>query len=147
MLELPHVLVGASIAIAVPYPQISLPLAFVSHFVLDLLPHWNPHPSRLTPNLIKLLIIDSGLSLLFGLAIASRFLPQWPRAAAVLACCFLAVVPDLVEIPYYFFKWKPPFLTRFTRSHTKIQNNAPLSVGIATQAAVITISLLLLVTV
>src|SRR5690242_2115662 len=37
-----HALSGAVIALAVKNPVLAIPLAFVSHFVLDLLPHYNP---------------------------------------------------------------------------------------------------------
>ena len=42
MLETPHVAVAAAIAYKIPDPTISLPLVFVSHFVFDMYPHWNP---------------------------------------------------------------------------------------------------------
>ena len=43
MLETPHVAVGAAIAASIPNPLIAIPLAFASHFALELVPHWNPH--------------------------------------------------------------------------------------------------------
>ncbi len=43
MLETPHVALGVAIAVAVPNPLISIPLALASHFILDMTPHWNPH--------------------------------------------------------------------------------------------------------
>lgn len=42
-----HALAGALIAMAVKKPELALPLAFLSHFALDALPHYNP------PNLTK----------------------------------------------------------------------------------------------
>lgn len=43
MLETPHVLIGAAIATKVGNPFLAIPLAFASHFVLETVPHWNPH--------------------------------------------------------------------------------------------------------
>jgi len=43
VLETPHVVVGAAIATKIANPFISLPLAFASHFLLEKVPHWNPH--------------------------------------------------------------------------------------------------------
>jgi len=43
MLETPHVLAGAVIAAKVQNPFLAIPLAFASHFILEKVPHWNPH--------------------------------------------------------------------------------------------------------
>jgi hypothetical protein len=43
VLETPHVVVGAAIATKVANPALAIPLAFASHFVLEKIPHWNPH--------------------------------------------------------------------------------------------------------
>lgn len=41
MMALSHALVGAAIAAAVPNPLIGGPLIFVSHFLMDAIPHWD----------------------------------------------------------------------------------------------------------
>ncbi|MFH1971517.1 MAG: hypothetical protein ABIJ05_04005, partial [Patescibacteria group bacterium] len=43
MLETPHIIVGAAIASKITNPLLSIPISFVSHFVLEKVPHWNPH--------------------------------------------------------------------------------------------------------
>lgn len=40
MLITPHALTGAAITVLVPNPLVSVPLAIGSHFVLDMIPHW-----------------------------------------------------------------------------------------------------------
>lgn len=35
-----HLLTGAAIGSVVPNPLLTIPLAFVSHFAMDALPHW-----------------------------------------------------------------------------------------------------------
>jgi hypothetical protein len=37
-----HALTGALIALAVKKPELAIPLALLSHFALDLVPHYNP---------------------------------------------------------------------------------------------------------
>jgi hypothetical protein len=44
MLSTPHLLVGAAIVKVMPEPTISLPIAFLSHFVFDSIPHWDGSP-------------------------------------------------------------------------------------------------------
>jgi len=43
VLETPHVVVAAAIAVNVANPALAIPLALGSHFVLEKVPHWNPH--------------------------------------------------------------------------------------------------------
>lgn len=40
MLLSPHILVGAAIATSIPNPLLGLLFAFLSHFLLDRIPHW-----------------------------------------------------------------------------------------------------------
>jgi hypothetical protein len=44
-----HALTGAAIAMAVKQPALAIPAAFLSHFVLDAVPHYNP-PKRIRNN-------------------------------------------------------------------------------------------------
>jgi len=37
-----HALTGAAIALSVKSPVLAIPLAFISHFLLDAIPHYNP---------------------------------------------------------------------------------------------------------
>ncbi|MBI2012734.1 hypothetical protein HYS90_02270, partial [Candidatus Curtissbacteria bacterium] len=36
-----HALIGASIAAKITNPYLGIPLAIISHFVADLIPHWD----------------------------------------------------------------------------------------------------------
>lgn len=148
MLELPHTLVGAAIATAIPNPLISLPLALASHFITDYVPHWNPHlhteivkNGRLSTLSKTIVFADAGLALILGSYIAFRVLPNTNHFLTILIACFLAVSPDVAEIPYYFFKWRPAFVTKlvdFQRSH---QWNVPPVWGILSQIVIISLSL------
>lgn len=37
-----HALTGAVVALALKRPELALPAAFLSHFVIDMIPHYNP---------------------------------------------------------------------------------------------------------
>jgi hypothetical protein len=154
MLELPHVLVGAAIATVIPNPLISLPLALASHFITDYVPHWNPHintelkTTGKISTLSKVIIMgDSGLALMTGTLIASQALPDLGRFGVIMLACFLAVAPDVVEIPYYFLgKHKIPWikdLIDFQRSH---QWNVPAFWGVSSQLFVIIACLYIIIT-
>lgn len=111
MLETPHVVLGAAIAIKIPNPWIAIPLAFMSHFVLDKVPHWNPHtytetvknggPSRTT---VAIAVIDAAVSLAVGLGIAHSALPDRALALNIIACSLASVLPDVSKYPFFLFK-------------------------------------------
>lgn len=143
MVELPHVLVGGAIAIKVGNPALALPLAFASHFVLDLVPHWNPpiykqmkENGRVGKKMTILIFLESSLALVSGLFIALLSLPDINRAIIILLGAFLAVLPDVVEIPYYFLGVRHPAIIRYVEFNHKIQAGAPLIPGIITQILV-----------
>lgn len=95
-----HALTGAIIVLAIDKPALALPLALLSHFVLDALPHFGnyaraPHDSRL---FMLILATDTAIatSIMVTLYV---FLPSaWLVAVAG---CLLAMSPDLMWIPGY----------------------------------------------
>ena len=109
MLELPHPLVGAAIAVSVQNPYLALPLSLASHFITDYFPHWNPHintelkrDGKISTRSKTIVMLDAGLALMAGTFIAARS----GHFVFVMLACFLAVAPDVAEIPYYFLGLK-----------------------------------------
>lgn len=148
MLETPHVVVGAAIALKVGNPALSIPLAFGSHFLLEQIPHWNPHLNtemrkfgKITPSTTRIITADAVLSLALGGYIASQKLPDLFGVGVVLAACFFSVLPDLVEAPYFFLKFKSPFLTRWITFQKKLQSDATLFPGLITQILTVILAL------
>lgn len=151
MLELPHALVGAAIATAIPNPIISLPLSLASHFLTEYIPHWNPHlytevttSGRVSRSSFFIILTDSSLALLSGSWIALGVWPDVGRTATILAACFLAVLPDVIEIPFFFLGLKPKWIEKivyFQRGH---QWNVQPIWGILFQLLVVTLSLILI---
>lgn len=144
MVELPHAVVGAVIATKIGNPALSLPLALASHYVLDLLPHWNPHLNReltkrgrISGRTTLFVAADVVVSLLAGFYIASQALPDTGRFAVIIAGAFLAVLPDVIEGPYFFMGYKHPLLARLVKFQGLVQFNAPPLLGLATQILVL----------
>jgi len=151
VLELPHTLVGITIATKIPNPFISLPLAFLSGFLLDMLPHWNPHlytemnhDGKVSRRSTLICFADSGIALIFGLYFALRFWPDWPRAAIILAGWFFAALPDLIEAPYFFLGIKNNLIFKFINLQRKFQWNVSFIPGILSQVVLILVCFLLL---
>lgn len=111
MLESPHVAVGAAIATKIPNPVISIPAALASHFLLDRVPHWNPHTytetqkhGRPTKQTTIFAFGDSILALAIGLFFAWLAMPNLGHAVTIIIASFVSVLPDTIKIPFHFFK-------------------------------------------
>lgn len=148
MLESPHVLVGAAIARNIPNPLIAIPLSLASHFVLDILPHWNPHINREikkygkpTKQSTTIIAADSSLALLSGtfIALSSQTFEQ---TLLTLACCLVSVLPDVVEAPYYFLNKKHGLVERWIKWQKSIQNDVEMIPGLISQLLVILASII-----
>ena len=144
MLETPHVIVAAAIASKIPNPLISIPLAFASHFILDMTPHWNPHLTSDSKKFggaskmsIILIIIDSTTALLSGLFIAYRVLPDVFLSLGIILACFISVFPDVIEAPFYFLGLKSEVMKKWIALQKSIQSNASPIVGSLTQIIII----------
>lgn len=95
-----HALTGALIAAIVPNPFIGLPLAFVSHFVLDALPHFGKHPKmHYTSKAFMLLVVIDALIAISLLITLALLIPRdfW----LIFAGGALAFSPDLMWFPGY----------------------------------------------
>lgn len=148
MLETPHVVLGATIAAKVGNPLLAIPLAFASHFLLDVTPHWNPHLNREikkygkpTNQSVTIVFIDVIVSLVLGLTIAGHSLPDQTQAFWVLMGAFAAVLPDVVEGPYFFMGVKNDLIMKWLRFQKSIQNDTSIVPGILSQVVVIAVCL------
>lgn len=144
MLETPHVFVGAAIAIAVPNPLIAVPLAFASHFILEMVPHWNPHLNTETEMFGKptrhstaITAVDSTLALISGSFIAYQVLPNVGHSLTILAACLASVFPDVMEGPYFFLNMRNTFIKKWIAFQKSIQNDTTAFWGLLNQVIII----------
>lgn len=135
MLETPHVIIGAAIATKIGNPLLSIPLAFTSHFVLDMLPHWNPHINTekrnggITMRSKVIIATDVIVSLVSGFAIALSAGQNLSHSIYIVAACFAAVLPDVIEGPYFFLGWKSNFVKNWLSFQKSIQVDTTPVVG------------------
>lgn len=140
MLETPHVAVGAAIATKIVNPFLAIPLAFGSHFLLERVPHWNPHLNteikkygKVTRRSTQIIILDVILALMVGGFFAYRALPNTGHAVAILLASFAAVLPDVIEGPYFFLKMKSKFIDNWIKFQKSLQVDTDPIPGLATQ--------------
>ncbi|EKE05866.1 MAG: hypothetical protein ACD_19C00176G0088 [uncultured bacterium] len=137
MLETPHVALGMAIAVAVPNPLISIPLAFASHFLLDTVPHWNPHINtemkkygKLTNRTLRIIGIDIVLAIILTIFVAKT-------NPYVYLASFMSILPDVAEGPYFLWGWRNKHLDAILRFQRSIQSNANVFWGLFTQILVV----------
>jgi len=131
-----HALVGGAIAASIPDPAIGLPLAALSHPLMDLIPHWDVGFNwRKTPKLR--LFRDCVIDFTLGLVLAYLLFGQQAPLIYFAAAIFVSEMWDLFEAPYWFLKWDfPPFSWIYEFGH-RIQNKAKPPLGIITQIIVV----------
>lgn len=141
MLETPHVALGVAIASAIPNPLISIPLALGSHFLLDMVPHWNPHLNtemktygRLTNKTLAIIVFDLVVAF-----VLTCFLAQ--GNINIYFAAFASLLPDVAEGPYFLFGWRNKYLDVVLRFQRSIQSSANIFWGLLTQFLVIAGSL------
>lgn len=149
MLETPHVIVGAVLAVKIGNPLLAVPLSFISHLVLDKVPHWNPHIGtekrtlgRVTQKSKQIIVVDAVVGLIVGCALAGSVLPDLGLAVTMLLCSFAAVLPDLMEAPYYFMNSKADWIDKWVKFQKSIQADANIFWGNLTQVITIILALL-----
>ena len=132
-----HALVGGAIAASISNPAIALPLASISHPILDMIPHWDLGVGWRKKNKATLLV-ESVLDLIVGIVLAYFIFGRNVDPIYFLACIFFSEIWDILMMPYLLFSWKiPPFSTAYKWQH-KIQSNVKLPWGILTQAVTVT---------
>ncbi len=91
-----HLLSGAALATFLPLP-VAIPLAYASHFVLDSLPHFDIQDQVKEKKLKDfVLTVDTLSALVISITLLST--GHW----ALFLCGFLAFMPDIPHIIYFF---------------------------------------------
>jgi hypothetical protein len=123
-----HVMTGAVIALAVKQPELAIPLAFISHFALDVLPHFGIYENdviRRNKHWLFRTVLSIDIPLMIVLLVV---LPHLAAAAVapwiVFSSMAAAILPDSIWV-YRFIreiktkKWQPGGW--YARFHQAIQ--------------------------
>lgn len=149
MLATSHALAAGIILKTIPDPRISFPLAFLSHFALDLVPHWdftsginqnnNNHdrPSSLVGNEKRpLLMFLAAGDVLFGWGLAFWLFRNLDPTLLFLTI-ILAQLPDWLETPYYFLGLNLSPSIWMKKVQSQIHSRIPFPQGFLTQLLII----------
>ena len=146
MLLSPHTMVGLAIGATIQNPLIAIPLSFVSHFVGDLVPHWDFFDHFPSKNELfkgwqgKLFFTDLSLGIALGLSFT--FYALWMQQNPYLAlnmfvCGITAVIPDAMYAPIVFVNSKNVIIRFFYKLQGKLHSRAEIIFGNITQIAVL----------
>jgi len=121
-----HGMNGAVIALAVRRPEIAVPLAFISHYAADFVPHYgHSHGKVLTRQFNQFLAADFIIALIC-MAILGVLFPH--KLVLIWLCMVVAAVPDLI---WWFYRksvkqW-PKGLDRFTTWHYRVNSRSHIN--------------------
>jgi len=106
MMASAHTLVAGAIASKIGDPVLALPLALLSHFILDSIPHWDfgtnwKKRTKLATGVFA--IADTA----FGFGAAWMIFSKHTNPFLLSSCLVLSVLPDWLEAPWYIFFAKP----------------------------------------
>ncbi len=116
MTGLNHALTGAVIGIALQQPLLIIPVAILSHFILDVIPHFDHEVYRYGGKYYSQIVTADGLVTIIAVATLMLAFPTLALAIALGVIC--AVAPD-IPWQYYYTHGRPQ--NWYFRFHTKIQ--------------------------
>lgn len=138
-----HALIGASLAAKITDPLIGIPLAIASHFVADMIPHWDAgtnHRKKTDARLRAEAALDVLLGVFLVLIIFKSLVLSDP--IYLLSMVIAAQLPDWVAAPAVMYGIKvPPFSWMKTISHNT-QFRMQLPWGLVTQVVIVGILVL-----
>ncbi len=155
MILVTHGLVGGSVALATGNPVFGAIAAFASHFVLDMIPHWDYHLPALDEStgplgtyIKKSHLLETFLRVGFdgimgmGVPLVFAYIAGAPLHIVFLGSGF-AILPDFLQFVY--FKTHTKLLQGFMKFHTAIHStirfdNRPV-IGITMQAVLWALSI------
>lgn len=137
-----HALIGASIATKIANPYVGIPLAILSHFIADLVPHWDAGTNHRDKSLSRLKI-EAAFDVLLGFALAFLLFRNSVEPIYLFTMIIAAQLPDWLEAPSWMFGFKvPPFSWLDWLGH-KLQSRLQLPWGLVTQVVVVGLFLLI----
>lgn len=131
-----HALIGAAIAAKVINPFLAIPLAIISHFALDLVPHWDAGTNH-RQKTKKKLKIEATVDVLLGFALSFLLFGSSVNPIYLFIMIIAAQLPDWIEAPYWIFGVNlPPFTWMYQISH-RVQSRLQLPWGLVTQIVIV----------
>jgi len=136
-----HALIGVLIATRFTNPLIGIPLAFVSHFAFDIMPHWDSgtnmkkktHEQAVKEAVIDVLISVVASYVLYSFLGGTDFIYMY-------MCVLASQLPDWLFTPYVFLKIRNPLTTFLFRVQVGVHGpGLQLPWGVLTQIVAVVV--------
>ncbi|HMS22161.1 MAG TPA: hypothetical protein PKA38_00160 [Candidatus Levybacteria bacterium] len=144
-----HALVATILIAKFNNPYIGLPLAFASHFVCDIIPHWDAgthHAEKTKKRLFYEASLDVIISVIVSILVYTYVFGQ-TNYLYLFTAIFLSQLPDWLTAPYFILNIKDP-LVGWSKYVYKLQHAMNVRLdkpwGILTQVGAIILLYLLL---
>jgi hypothetical protein len=131
MLATSHSLTSALIFSKVYPPQLSLPLIFLSHYILDIFPHWDTGTGLTSGKKSKkIAVLETLVDLAVGFSLVFIFFQKGkPFSPLLWLAVLLGILPDLLEFPALFFDKRPFPINVLEKFHQTLHKRAKLPWG------------------
>ena len=143
MILLSHTITGAIIGHKIGNPYLISAIALASHFILDMIPHWNYDvPGKFSTWKLLPILPDIIPSIIVYLVFLFSFPDQWLYIS--LGVCF-AILPDFTTLTRYIPLLKKIFRP-INKFHKKIQSEIEIPLlGLSTQIVYISFLIIILI--
>ncbi len=140
-----HILAGALIAKYIPSLWPVIILSIVSHFILDIIPHWdgftNKPSKKYKLQINKKRIIIRAIDMLIGIILVFILFAKF-SSTIMLIGIFFSLLPDMAKILYFTPLKNTKIIESYMHFHSRIQGKSNWKLGLLIQV-LISIALLI----
>jgi hypothetical protein len=150
MLWLVHILIGMIIGVQFKSPWLIIPIAILSHFILDGIPHWDGNFDKKEFKKTKTAVITDTdiivkfLDVIASIAVISYFYMQSDKGLMVLGAV-MAILPDLSKVGYLTKLRNTKGYMHFIMFHNNIQRETTMKNGLSIQAVCFILLIIVLI--
>lgn len=150
MLWLVHILVGMIIGVTLKSPWLVIPIALISHFVLDAVPHWDgtfdkkAFKKKGTVKVSDIDILIKFIDVIASISLMAYFYYQSDKGILLLGA-IMAIVPDMSKAGYLTGLKNTKGYMKYLKFHGDIQNETSMEHGLSIQTMLFLVSIILLI--
>lgn len=145
MFYLVHILAGALIGRYIPSLWIVIILSIISHFILDIIPHWDGFTNKPSKEyklqINKKRIIIRTADMLMSIVLVSILFTK-SSSTIMFIGIFFSLLPDLTKILYFTPLKNTKIIENYMHFHAKIQGKANWKLGLIIQVIISAILLI-----
>lgn len=136
MLAASHALIGACMASIFPNPVGGVSAALASHFIADLIPHWDLRTRHVKRSKLKTILV-SLTDAAIGFTLGWIFFHRQVSPPYLLTMMLISQLPDWLEAPYHIFDWNFPPFSSIKRLQSRLHFKLDLPLGLLGQIIIV----------